>query len=486
MSQILQCRKFSKSKSGARKFSQCRSVGAAQPVNRWQRARLFDGLRDILFGGRLETLVAGAQIFRPGHALVDFAGGLGFLPFGAAFLLPLAGTPSDRRSSAFSPWLACPVRAAQFARRRSYTIAGSGAAISAAANTAAKMVLIIRSPHSVFRGGGAAGKTGSRNPIARITSLSCIRPGVVQGGGGARRLRFAAAGPRSGGVCRQGVSKHGARNGETGWQIQARQGESQEQDRHEQDRQEHDRQEQKASVAKPKKPKPIELYYWPTPNGFKISIMLEECKLPYTLIPVNISKGEQFKPEFLKISPNNRMPAIVDPARAGRAADLDLRVRRHPAISRAQDRQVLSERGARARRGRAVAVLADGRARPDGRPAQPLQALRQGEPDLRDHALRGRGQPALRRDEHAAEGSREFLAGKYSIADMACVGWVNLWERQGQDIDEFPHLKRWLETVKARPAVQRGMALGRRAAQGHRYEGSESAGGAVRPARATA
>src|ERR1019366_1097967 len=72
----------------------------------------------------------------------------------------------------------------------------------------------------------------------------------------------------------------------------------------------------KARAAKKptkKSAKPIELYYWPTPNGFKISIMLEECKLPYTLIPVNISKGEQFKPDFLKISPNNRMPAIVDP-----------------------------------------------------------------------------------------------------------------------------------------------------------------------------
>src|SRR5579875_3861881 len=59
--------------------------------------------------------------------------------------------------------------------------------------------------------------------------------------------------------------------------------------------------------------KPIELYYWPTPNGFKISIMLEECGLPYTMIPVNIAKGDQFKPEFLRISPNNRIPAIVDP-----------------------------------------------------------------------------------------------------------------------------------------------------------------------------
>ena len=69
----------------------------------------------------------------------------------------------------------------------------------------------------------------------------------------------------------------------------------------------------KKAKSKAKAVKPIELYYWPTPNGFKISIMLEECGLPYTMIPVNISKGEQFKPDFLKISPNNRMPAIVDP-----------------------------------------------------------------------------------------------------------------------------------------------------------------------------
>src|SRR3974390_2961905 len=73
----------------------------------------------------------------------------------------------------------------------------------------------------------------------------------------------------------------------------------------------------KKSKAKSKAAKPIELYYWPTPNGFKISIMMEECKLPYTLIPVNISKGEQFNPDFLKISPNNRMPAIIDPTGPG-------------------------------------------------------------------------------------------------------------------------------------------------------------------------
>jgi len=96
------------------------------------------------------------------------------------------------------------------------------------------------------------------------------------------------------------------------------------------------------AATRPKRSKPIALYYWPTPNGWKISIMLEECRLPYDVIPVDISKGEQFAPEFLAISPNNRMPAIVDPAGPGGPADLGLRVGCDPAISRAQDREVLS------------------------------------------------------------------------------------------------------------------------------------------------
>ena len=112
---------------------------------------------------------------------------------------------------------------------------------------------------------------------------------------------------------------------------------------------------------------PIELYYWPTPNGWKISIMLEECGLPYAVRPIDISKGEQFTPHFLSISPNNRIPAIVDPAGpAGRPISVF-----HPAppghISAARPAG-LSARGARARRRRGVAVLAGRRARADGRP----------------------------------------------------------------------------------------------------------------------
>ena len=97
---------------------------------------------------------------------------------------------------------------------------------------------------------------------------------------------------------------------------------------------------------------PIDLYYWPTPNGWKITIMLEECGLPYTVLPVNIGKGDQFKPEFLAISPNNQHAGHRRPRRAGRQADLGVRVGRDPAISRPQDGQVLPAGRARPRRGR--------------------------------------------------------------------------------------------------------------------------------------
>ena len=93
----------------------------------------------------------------------------------------------------------------------------------------------------------------------------------------------------------------------------------------------------------------IDLYYWPTPNGWKISIALEEMELPYRIVPVNIGRGEQFKPDFLAISPNNRMPAIVDhDPPGGGAADLGVRVGRDPALPRRQDREVPAARSARA------------------------------------------------------------------------------------------------------------------------------------------
>ena len=212
-------------------------------------------------------------------------------------------------------------------------------------------------------------------------------------------------------------------------------------------------------TAKKRGAKPIALYYWPTPNGFKISIMLEECRLPYTMIPVNISAGEQFKPDFLKISPNNRMPAIVDPDGPGGRP-----------ISIFESGAILQYLGRKA--GKFYPADERGRVKVDqwlfwqmggvGPMAGQLNHFKHYARETLPYAIK-RYEDEVNRlygvmNKHLA--GNEFLAGKYSIADMACVGWVNLWQRQGQDIEEFPNLKRWLEAIKARPAVQRGMALG--------------------------
>ena len=210
---------------------------------------------------------------------------------------------------------------------------------------------------------------------------------------------------------------------------------------------------------KPKNEKPIELYYWPTPNGWKIAIMLEECKLPYMVEYVDITHGDQFKPSFLKIAPNNRMPAIVDPVGPGGKP-----------ISVFESGAILQYLGNKT-----------GRFYPK-RPRERVEVdqwlfwqvgglgpmcgeahhfrLYVPNPDpyavtrYTNHVNRLYGVMNTRLKD------REFLAGRYSIADMACIGWVKPHRRQGQDLADFPNVKRWFETMMARPAVQRGMALG--------------------------
>ena len=218
-------------------------------------------------------------------------------------------------------------------------------------------------------------------------------------------------------------------------------------------------------VARRKPVKPIELWYWPTPNGFKISIMLEECKLPYTLVPVNISKGEQFNPDFLKIAPNNRMPAIVDPDGPGGRP-----------ISIFESGAILQYLGRKT--GKFYPADERGRVEVDqwlfwqmggvGPMAGQVHHFKNYAVETLTYAIDRYVNEVNRlygvMNKRLAD--REYIAGKYSIADMALVGWVNGWERQGQDINQFPHLKRWLETMKARPAVQRGMKLGLELRQG--------------------
>ncbi|MEA2907637.1 MAG: GSH-dependent disulfide-bond oxidoreductase [Alphaproteobacteria bacterium] len=202
--------------------------------------------------------------------------------------------------------------------------------------------------------------------------------------------------------------------------------------------------------------RPIDLYYWPTPNGWKISIMLEECRLPYRLIPVDISRGDQFRPEFLAISPNNRMPAIVDPDGPGGRP-----------ISIFESGAILQYLGRKI--GRFYPRDERGRVEVDqwlfwqmanlGPKAGECHHFRiyaaekspYGVERFTNEVNRLYGVMNRRLERH------EYLAGKYSIADMACIGWVRYWERQGQDIERFPHLKRWLARMRARPAVDRGI-----------------------------
>ncbi|WP_265515637.1 glutathione S-transferase family protein [Nitratireductor luteus] len=204
---------------------------------------------------------------------------------------------------------------------------------------------------------------------------------------------------------------------------------------------------------------PIELHYWPTPNGWKISIMLEELGVPYEVHYVNIGKGEQFRPEFLKIAPNNRMPAIIDPEGPGGEP-----------ISLFESGAILQYLG----RKFGTFYPQDERQRVEveqwlfwqmgglGPMAGQAHHFRQYAPEKLPYAIERYTNEVNRlygvMNRRLAD--RDFLAGDYSIADIASIGWVKPYERQGQDLNDFPHLKRWFETIMARPAVQRGLAVG--------------------------
>jgi GST-like protein len=204
--------------------------------------------------------------------------------------------------------------------------------------------------------------------------------------------------------------------------------------------------------------KPIELYYWPTPNGWKISIMLEECGLPYVVRPVDISKGEQFTAQFLAISPNNRIPAIVDPAGpGGRPVSVFESGAILQYLGRKTGKFYPHEERARVAVDEWLYWQVGGLGPMAGQaihfrryaPQQIIYAIAR----YTDEVNRLYGVMDKRLASH------EFLAGRYSIADMACVGWVRLGERAGQDLAQFPHLKRWFETIRARPAVKRAFAI---------------------------
>ncbi|MGB3176426.1 MAG: glutathione S-transferase N-terminal domain-containing protein [Albidovulum sp.] len=209
---------------------------------------------------------------------------------------------------------------------------------------------------------------------------------------------------------------------------------------------------------------PIELYYWPTPNGWKISIALEEMELPYNLNLVNIGTGEQFEPSFLKIAPNNRMPAIIDPDGPDGApvsvfesgAILQYLARKTGQFYGSTERDRISVEewlmwqmgGLGPMAGQAHHFLKYAPA------MDPPQDLPYAKDRYRAEVTRLYG--VL--DRQLAKNA--YVAGDfYSIADMAIWGWASLWEGQQQSLEDKPHLAAWLETVGARPAVQRGRAV---------------------------
>jgi GST-like protein len=208
----------------------------------------------------------------------------------------------------------------------------------------------------------------------------------------------------------------------------------------------------------------IELYFAPTPNGWKISVMLEECGLPYSVFPVNITRGDQFKPEFLKLSPNGRIPAIID---------------RDPADGGAP--MTMFESGAILR------YLAEkaGRFYPtDLRERHNVEQWLMWQMGGLGPMLGQNGHFLLYAPEripyaierYEREASRlygvldsqlgrtgAFIAGEYSIADIACFPWIMTHKAQRLTLDAYPYLRRWFAEVRSRPQVQRGVAVGKSA-----------------------
>ena len=203
----------------------------------------------------------------------------------------------------------------------------------------------------------------------------------------------------------------------------------------------------------------IELYYWPTPNGHKITIFLEEAGVPYRIVPVNISKGDQFKAEFLRISPNNRMPAIIDDEPADKGKPLSIFESGAILIYLAEKTGKFMPKDLRGRFD--VLQWLFWQVGGLGPMAGQANHFRRYAPEAVAYAITRYTDEVNRLFGvmNTRLAGRQFLAGRYSIADMACVGWVRLAERMGQDLALFPNLQRWFETIRARPAVKHAFAI---------------------------
>ena len=207
----------------------------------------------------------------------------------------------------------------------------------------------------------------------------------------------------------------------------------------------------------------IELHYWPTPNGKKVTILLEECGMPYKVVPMNIQQGDQFKPDMLKMNPNHRMPVMVDAEPKGGGAPISVfesgaimmyiaekagkfypqELRKRYAVNQWLMWQMANQ-------GPKLGELGHFKRLGDGQGDQAYANRRFGD---EGHRLYGVLNNALHKSKYVA-------GDEYTIADMICYPWTANWKFQGIDLDEFKHFKRWFEEMSARPAVQKGMAVG--------------------------
>jgi GST-like protein len=204
----------------------------------------------------------------------------------------------------------------------------------------------------------------------------------------------------------------------------------------------------------------IDLYYWPTPNGHKITMFLEETSIPYTIMPVNIAKGEQFQPAFLAISPNNRMPAIVDHTPLERGAPISVFESGAILLYLAEKAEQFIPSDSRGRMevlqwlfwqvGGLGPMLGQNHHFSNYAPEKIPYAI--------DRYVKETNRLYGVLNRRLAE--REFIAGAYSIADMAAYPWIVPYAAQGQKLEDFPHLKRWFEAIKSRPATLRAYERG--------------------------
>lgn len=199
----------------------------------------------------------------------------------------------------------------------------------------------------------------------------------------------------------------------------------------------------------------IDLYYWTTPNGHKVTMFLEEAGVPYTVKPVNIGTGEQFQPEFLKIAPNNRIPAIVDHAPPGGGAPVSVFESGAILLYLAEKTGKFIPSDIRGR----VEVLQwlfwqmGGLGPMAGQNHHFVQYAPEKLPYAIDRYVKETSRLYGVLNKRLAD--RQFVAGEYSIADMASYPWIVPHERQQQKLEDFPNLKRWFEAIRARPATVR-------------------------------